>query len=151
MLYIPVPINRRNHTKAAMSKCQTMLHYNNDGKYLVRRRKPNGAFQIVVRKKEQAKKPVGLLTRAHKVGWIPTIEIAVISFEADGLATAMPPTALVTEIAGVKTPSAMVRLKNLLDISTKVVEITHAVPNRHWKESMFSKCTRYSVGAATHT
>ena len=43
----------------------------------------------------------------------------------------MPPTALVTEIAGVKTPSAMVRLKNLLDIPTKVDEITYAVPNRH--------------------
>ena len=43
----------------------------------------------------------------------------------------MPPTALVTEMAGVKTPSAMVRLKIPLDFSTTVVEITHAVPNRH--------------------
>jgi hypothetical protein len=62
---------------------------------------------------------------------MPTIEIAVTSFEADGLETAMPPTALVTEIAGVKIPSAMVRLEILLDIPTKFVEITHEVPNRH--------------------
>jgi hypothetical protein len=111
MLYIPVPINRRNHIKAAMSKHQTMLYYNNrEKKYLGRRQKPNGAFQIVARKKGQVKKPVELLKTVHKMGRIPTIEIAVISCEADGLATAMPPTALVTEIAGVKTPSAMVRL-----------------------------------------
>ena len=66
MLYIPVPINRRNHIKAAMSKCQTMLHYSNHGKYLGRRRKPNGVFQIVVRKKGQVKKPVGLLKRSEE-------------------------------------------------------------------------------------
>lgn len=49
----------------------------------------------------------------------------------DGLATAIPPTALVTEMAGVKTPSAMVRLENLLDMSAKFVVGTHQVPNRH--------------------
>ena len=32
MLYIPVPINRRNHINAAMSKRQTLLYYNNHGK-----------------------------------------------------------------------------------------------------------------------
>ena len=37
--------------------------------------------------------------------------------EIDGFATAMPATALVTETAGVKIPSARVRL----------------VPNRHWR------------------
>ena len=70
MLYIPVPINRRNHMKAAMSNCQAMLRYNNYGKYLGRRRKPNGAFQIVVRRKGQVKKPVVLLTTRtiYKVG-----------------------------------------------------------------------------------
>ena len=57
-----------------------------------------------------------------------------MSCAADGLATAMPPTALVTEIAGVKTPSAMVRLvvNNIkLDIPTKADKITHEVPKRH--------------------
>lgn len=39
-----------------------------------------------------------------------TIDIPVISLETEGLATAIPPTALVTETAGVKTPSASVRL-----------------------------------------
>lgn len=39
-----------------------------------------------------------------------TIEIGVTSFATEGLATAMPPTALVTDTAGVKTPSASVRL-----------------------------------------
>jgi hypothetical protein len=34
----------------------------------------------------------------------------MISLIVDGFATAMPPTALVTEIAGVKIPSAIVRL-----------------------------------------
>ena len=68
MLYIPVPINRRNHMKAAMSKCQRMLHYKNYGKYLGRKRKPNGAFQIVVRKKGQIKNTVARLTTVHKVG-----------------------------------------------------------------------------------
>ena len=68
-----------------------------------------------------------------EIGRIPTIEIAVMSCAADGLATAMPPTALVTEIAGVKTPSAMVRLVNniKLDIPTKADKITHEVPKRH--------------------
>ena len=88
-----------------------MLYNKKHGrKYLGRKQKPNGAFQIVVWKKGQVRKPVELLKTVHKMDWIPTIEIAVISCEADGLATAMPPTALVTEIAGVKTPSAMVRL-----------------------------------------
>ena len=32
MLYIPVPINIRNHIKAAMSKRQRMVHYKNHGK-----------------------------------------------------------------------------------------------------------------------
>ena len=69
MLYIPVPIKRRNHMKAAMSKCRKMPHYNYHGKYLVRRRKPNGAFQIVGRKKGQVKNTVcWLLTTVHKVG-----------------------------------------------------------------------------------
>jgi hypothetical protein len=58
MLYIPVPINRRNHTKDAVSKCQMMLYCKTQGKYLGRRRKPNGAFQIVVRKKGPIKRPV---------------------------------------------------------------------------------------------
>ena len=39
-----------------------------------------------------------------------TIEIGVTSLATDGLATAIPDTALVTETAGVKTPSASVRL-----------------------------------------
>ena len=55
--------------KAAMSKCRKMPHYNYHGKYLVRRRKPNGAFQIVGRKKGQVKNTVcWLLTTVHKVG-----------------------------------------------------------------------------------
>jgi hypothetical protein len=41
----------------------------------------------------------------------------VISFETEGFAMAIPATALVTETAGVKIPSAIVR----------------AVPNRHWR------------------
>lgn len=39
-----------------------------------------------------------------------TIEIGVMSPATDGFATAIPPTALVTDTAGVKTPSAIVRL-----------------------------------------
>ena len=39
-----------------------------------------------------------------------TIEIPVISFVTDSFATAIPPTALVTDTAGVKTPSAIVSL-----------------------------------------
>lgn len=45
-----------------------------------------------------------------------TIETGVISDPTEGLATAIPLTALVTETAGVKIPSAMV----------------NAVPNKHW-------------------
>jgi hypothetical protein len=43
----------------------------------------------------------------------------MISFVTEGLATAIPPTALVTETAGVKIPSAMVK----------------PVPNKHWYTS----------------
>ena len=39
-----------------------------------------------------------------------TIEIATMSEATSGFATAIPPTALVTETAGVNTPSASVRL-----------------------------------------
>ena len=39
-----------------------------------------------------------------------TIEMGVTSLATDGFATAIPPTALVTDTAGVKTPSASVRL-----------------------------------------
>ena len=39
-----------------------------------------------------------------------TIDIGIMSLVTDGLATAIPPTALVTETAGVKTPSAIVNL-----------------------------------------
>ena len=39
-----------------------------------------------------------------------TIDIGIISLVTNGLATAIPPTALVTETAGVKTPSAIVNL-----------------------------------------
>jgi hypothetical protein len=38
------------------------------------------------------------------------MEIETTSFDTEGLATAMPPTALVTETAAVRTPSAMVKL-----------------------------------------
>lgn len=38
-----------------------------------------------------------------------TIEIPVMSFATEGLAIAIPPTALVTDTAGVRMPSAMVR------------------------------------------
>ena len=113
VLNIPVPSKRRNHMKAAVSECKTMLHRKNRGKYLGRRRKPNGAFQIVVRKRRPPKRPVARLTLVHQVNRIPTIEIPVISLSADGFATAMPPTALVTEIAGVKIPSAIVRLNKM--------------------------------------
>ena len=56
--------------KAAISKCQIMLHYYNHKSYLGRRQKPSGGFQIVVRKKGQVKNTVGvgLLTTVHKVG-----------------------------------------------------------------------------------
>jgi hypothetical protein len=39
-----------------------------------------------------------------------TMDTGVTSPETDGFATAIPPTALVTDTAGVKTPSASVRL-----------------------------------------
>lgn len=47
-----------------------------------------------------------------------TIEIGVTSLVTEGFATAIPPTALVTDTAGVKTPSANVRLvpKRLCDM-----------------------------------
>ena len=38
------------------------------------------------------------------------MDIGVTSLETEGFATAIPPTALVTDTAGVKTPSASVRL-----------------------------------------
>lgn len=41
---------------------------------------------------------------------IRTTEIGIMFSVTDGLATAMPPTALVTETAGVKIPSAIVNL-----------------------------------------
>ena len=104
----------------------------------MQRRKPNGTFQIVVRKKGPLKRPAWWLTSAQDVGRTPTIEIGIISLLTDGFATAMPPTALVTETAGVKTPSARVRLENLSDVSAKVIGITHEVPNRHWKSHVIS-------------
>lgn len=38
-----------------------------------------------------------------------TMDIGTMSPDTDGFATAMPPTALVMETAGVKTPSAIVK------------------------------------------
>ena len=72
-------------------------------------------------------------TQPKEVGWIRTIEIPIVSLllSTDGFATPMPSTALVTETAGVKTPSAIVRLEAPLGVSVKFVERTYAVPNRH--------------------
>lgn len=47
-----------------------------------------------------------------------TIEVGVILFETDGFATAIPPTALVTDMAGVNIPLAIIKL----------------VPKRDWKD-----------------
>jgi hypothetical protein len=48
--------------------------------------------------------------------YVLTIEIGMMSWTTEGFATPIPPTALVTETAGVNIPSAMVKL----------------VPNKHW-------------------
>ena len=80
-------------------------------------------------------------TLIHKVGWILTIEIAVISLIADGFATAMPPTALVTEIAGVKIPSAIVRLnKTLSKRFSKNCWNYSRCTEQTLKQSFFSMC-----------
>jgi hypothetical protein len=65
--------------------------------------------------------------------------MAVISLLADGFATAMPPTALVTEIAGVKMPSAIVRLnKNPVKHFSKSCWNYSRSPKQTLKESFLS-------------
>ena len=84
-------------------------------KVKAKRAVPNCCTEKRANKKTCRVVNVSLISRLN----LPTIEIGIVSFETDGFATAMPPTALVTETAGVKTPSAIVRLEIVSDISTK--------------------------------
>jgi hypothetical protein len=61
------------------------------------------------RGKGRQEKPGGGIRRSFgNEFYLHTIDIPEILFATEGFATAMPPTALVTETAGVKTPSAIV-------------------------------------------
>ena len=115
ILYIPVPAKSRNHRhdtlgKTFLKKIKTrrvnrnILGANANANLVV----PNCWMKNNARRK--------------------TMEIGIIWFNTEGLATAIPATALVTETAGVRMPSAIVS----------------EVAKRHYKVGV-SRCFRFNV------
>jgi len=141
ILYIPVVARRSSQTKATRKLCEGGEVGENEvyEAYLAKRRTIVAQFQVVVRGRGQVKIPArGEICKVVGDRW-RTIEIETTSCETDGLATAiqiierpretdivtnspMPPTALVTETAAVRTPSAMVRL-----VPRRACQISNAI------------------------
>jgi hypothetical protein len=66
----------------------------------------------------------------------------------DGFATPIPATALVTDTAGVKIPSAMVKLGNILgsaNFHINIADWAYAVPNRHYEDMKLGSNWREAI------
>lgn len=121
MFTMPVAASKISQTNVAIARVRrgTIIPVATLTAYLARTRSQAEKFLETVQGIIQSTTPttvlVGFFIRKLRAKML-TMEIGVTSLATDGLATAMPATALVTETAGVKIPSARVK----------------AVPNRHW-------------------